>query len=104
MTPLVLFSENPYDGYPDDFLAFHQANPHVFATLRTLAFQAVNAGAERLGMKALYEVARWQLKLDTSTSTPKLNNVWTPYYARLLMQEVPALDGVFETRTIRREA
>lgn len=102
--PLVLFSENPYEGYPDDFVAFHHANPHVYTTLRTLALQARDAGASKLGMKALWEVCRWQLKLDTSTAQPKLNNIWTPYYARLLMANEPSLDGVFETRTIRRAA
>lgn len=92
------FVSDPYEGFPTDFVEFHQANPHIYSTLRTLAFQARDAGARKLGMKQLLEVCRWNLRLDTTTSQPKLNNNFTPYYARLLMANEPSLAGVFETR------
>ena len=44
-----LFDVDPYDGFPADFVEFHQANPHVYRTLRSLALQARQAGATGSG-------------------------------------------------------
>lgn len=95
---------DPYEAYPADFVAFHAAHPQVLRTLRELALQAKNAGATRIGMKQLYEVARWQMQLDLPDAKPRLNNSWTPYYARLLEETTPALVGMFEKRRLRRVA
>jgi hypothetical protein len=79
------------------FAAFHAANPHVYQTLLRLARRARAAGKERLGMKALWEVCRWEFGLATSGDEFRCNNDFTASYARLLMQE-PDLAGMFETR------
>lgn len=82
------------------FAAFHAANPHVYDALRRLALQLARRG-QRMGIKALFEVLRWQYAMTTSdaSSDYKLNNNYTSFYARLLMGQEPELDGYFETRT-----
>jgi hypothetical protein len=101
---LVSLFDDPYDGYPSDFIAFHEANPQVLRTLRELALTAKNHGARKLGMKQLWEVCRWQMQLDLPDSKPKLNNNHTAYYSRLLEATTPELEGMFEMRAIRRVA
>lgn len=100
----LAFVSDPYEGFPEDFVVFHRENPHIYSTLRTLALQARDAGARKLGMKQLWEVCRWQLKLDTSRLKPRMNNDFTAYYSRLLMANEPSLDGVFVIRALRRAA
>jgi len=84
----------------EQFREFHRRNPHVYHRLRELAFQMKGRGHRRIGMKMLFEVLRWQHAMSTSdpASEFKLNNSYTAYYARLLMQQEPALDGLFATR------
>jgi hypothetical protein len=82
------------------FENFHRDNPHVYRTLVRLAREWVNStGARKLGIKSLYEVARWRLAIETSDPEYRLNNSFTAYYARLLMAENRDLDGLFDLRT-----
>jgi hypothetical protein len=83
------------------FAAFHEANPHVYATLVRLAREARAAGKERLGMKALWERLRWELEVVTRGDEFRCNNNYTAAYARLLMDNEPDLAGLFETRRRR---
>lgn len=83
-----------------EFEDFHRDNPHVYAELRRLALELVDAGATRVGMKMLFEVLRWS-QMRTTGEDFKLNNDLTAPYARLLMDREPRLAGVFETRRSR---
>lgn len=94
----------PTDRHAAAFAEFHRANPHVYETLERLAFKLRNRGIERWGIKALWEVCRYELALGTNAhvATFKLNNNYTAHYARLLMENNPEdLDGFFETRERR---
>ena len=85
------------------FWEFHSENPHVYDKLEQLALQLRRSGINRWGMKALWEVCRYELMLRTSASAKsfRLNNNHTAYYARLLMDQNPELAGFFETREHR---
>lgn len=82
------------------FAEFHQANPSVYEDLVTLARRAHRAGAERVGMKMLFEVLRWERFIKGSKDVEgfKLNNDFTACYARLIMAREADLAGLFETR------
>lgn len=72
---------SPGEGtLPERFAAFHAANPHVYTALRRLALQMRRAGVRRCGMKMLFEVLRWQYKLQTQGDEYRLNNVYTAFY------------------------
>lgn len=81
------------------FAAFHKANPHVYVELRRLALEAKARGLKKLGMRALYEVLRWN-DTDTVGGAFKLNNDLCARYARMLEAE-PELTGMFELRELR---
>lgn len=85
------------------FAAFHQANPNVYAALCRLARHAVGRGRKRVGMKMIFEVARWEVFLATTDDSAfKLNNNYTSRYARLIMNQEADLREVFETRELHR--
>lgn len=82
------------------FDEFHADNPRVYAVLVRLAREWVNStGRRKLGIKTLYERARWEIALATSDADFKLNNNFTAFYARLIMAQEPDLDGLFDLRT-----
>ena len=81
---------------------FHCANPHVYRNLRFLALQAVRAGRRKLGIKLLFERLRWEYFVNTAHADDfSLNNNYTAYYARMLMDNEPELAGMFETRIMK---
>jgi hypothetical protein len=86
------------------FLAFHEANPKVYETLKDLAYQWLEAGNKKLGIKMLFEVMRWTEGLRPENKDVdgfSLNNNYTAHYARLLMTNEPPLRGLFEVRYMR---
>lgn len=81
-------------------------HPEVYAELRRLALEAVRAGRRKIGIKELYEVARWHLRLKAHDfgrdgKSYALNNDYTAPMARLLMEREPELAGMFEIRERR---
>ena len=89
----------------EKFEQFDEQNPDVYEELVALARQGKAAGRTRLSVEELYVVLRWQRSLHTvdDHSNFKLNDHYTSRYARLIMENEPDLDGMFETRTIRSE-
>lgn len=91
----------PSSRHQAAFQRFHSENPHVYVALERLAFKLRNKGVTRWGIKALWEVCRYELALNTNApvSTFKLNNNYTACYARLLMERNPEdLADFFELR------
>jgi hypothetical protein len=66
--------------------------PSLFAALPPIA---------RYGIKALFEVLRYEYSVQTQGDEFKLNNSYTSRYARMLMRQHADLDGFFETRELR---
>jgi len=96
-------------GLPEDplvrkFKAFHEANPHIYQELRRLALKMRGTGRKRYGIKSLFEVLRWHRALASTDDDFKLNNNYTSFYARVLMEQEPELAGFFNLRKSRSES
>jgi len=91
-------------GNQDKFIEFHKLNPQVADTLEDMADELISRGRNRVGIKMLMEVLRWnyQMKTDDPNSDFKLNNNYAPWYARLLIERHPNWADVFELRMMRR--
>jgi hypothetical protein len=85
----------------DRFLEFHKANPHIYRGLVDLSRAWKQSGRDRLGIAMLWERFRWELAMETSGDLFKLNNDYRSHYARLIMEQEPDLEGIFETRRLR---
>ena len=96
--PIVEPKYVPCMTVEERFESFHAANPHVARRLAEMAVSLKRQGVKRYGMKALFEVLRYDAAMNTHGEPFKLNNNYTPYYARLLMDKMPGLRGFFETR------
>ena len=82
-----------------DFNAYHKANPSVYDKLLELSLRLKRVGASKYGMKALFEILRFNALLQSDEKF-KLSNNYTAYYARLLMLNEPQLEGFFTTRPL----
>lgn len=82
---------------------WRDANPNAMALFERFARQAVKAG-EPIGVKALVERVRWEVKIHTQSADGfKLNNSHTAYLARDLAARVPGLKALIETRKVKEE-
>lgn len=95
---LVVPEYEPEATLADRFAAFHSANPPVADALEILAAEWL-AFHDRVGMKALIERLRWESGIRTEGSAYRLNNSWTAFYARLLIQRHPEWATAIQTRT-----
>lgn len=88
----------PTSKAEEKFREFHEANPHVYRELRRLALQMKARGREQWGIAGIFEVLRWNRAMQTDAPDYKLCNTHRAFYARLLMEKEPELEGFFYTR------
>lgn len=85
-----------------EFERFHAQNPQVYEKLVEYAYAAKANGHKRASIKLLFERVRWYATMEVkSGDTYVLNNSYTSRYARLIMQQEPALKDFFVTREVR---
>jgi hypothetical protein len=97
---LKLFNSKP-GKLEKQFAKFHEDNPVVYSVLVMHAREWKNAGHQHCGIKTLWEIARWTLKLKKQCDGFKLNNNYHPFYARLIDEQEPDLKGIFRFRRQR---
>jgi hypothetical protein len=85
------------------FRDFHDANPLVYANLVRLAREAKGRGHNRISIGMLWEVLRWNklVAIIDGSSRYELNDNYRSRFARLIMEQEPELDGIFEVRELR---
>lgn len=95
--------EPPPSSIEEAFLQFHAANGWVYEALVKMARDLIAQGRTRIGIKMLFEVLRWHYYRSTTDASSdfKINNNYAPHYARLIMSNEPALDGIFGTRKLQ---
>jgi len=92
------------DPIDQAFVRFHHANPHVYRRLVGLARQWQQAGHDRVSMKMLFEVLRFDHGLRTaSLDGLKLNNNYTSRYVRVIAANERDLAPLFERRALADE-
>jgi len=83
------------------FFKFHAEHPEVYEELVRVARRLRQQGWKRFGIKTIFEVVRYRGMVgDLGGRRPKLNNNYSAYYARLVMEQEADLAGVFNTRAL----
>jgi hypothetical protein len=96
---LVLVEQPPAAPTASErFAAFDAENPHVWQAFERFALEAVRAGRQRIGAKALWERMRWWSTVESNDPEFKLNNNWTAHLARKWQRLHPEHADLFATR------
>ncbi len=85
------------------FIAYHHANPHIYAAFRTIALRLYERGVRHYGSKAIMEIVRYETIIRAQTEPLKIDNNHTSRYARLLATNDQRFADFFEFRTLRSE-
>lgn len=86
------------------FWEFHKSHPEVYRRLVKLARDWFKRGRGRIGIATVFETARYTLAMETDSDGLKLNNNHRAFYARLIMEREPDLDGMFGLRKQKIQA
>ncbi len=81
-----------------NFINYHAANPQVYEAFKRFTFQAVRH-RKNFSSKAIFERLRWDSMIAGDDGF-KMNNNYTPYYARLFEADHPQHKGFFRKRGV----
>ena len=98
---LVVPAQVPGQSIQISFEAFHELNPWILRRFESMTEDCINRGFHRIGIGMLFELLRWQYGAVTRGDEFRLNNNFRSRYVRLLIEEHPEWEPVFETRTLR---
>lgn len=83
------------------FWHFHLANLAVWEAFKRFAFEAIEAGMKRYSARAIIHRIRWFVEIEIKSADDfKINNNYSPHYARLFMKDFPQHGKFFETREL----
>lgn len=100
---LIPFEDHEGLTHKERARLFHEANPHVYEAIASIAKGMKQSGWKRGSVYQIFERLRWLHAIRTQGSVYKLNNNYRPFYARLVMEREPELQGFFELRVQRSE-
>ncbi len=96
-------SSDRSDGHPEltsaeRFERFHATNPHIYDLLVGYCRAWAGTGRVLFGIRAPWERMRWELGVHTDSTDFKLNDHYTSFYARLIVEQEPDLAALLSLR------
>ena len=79
------------------FEQYDKENPEIWIYFRKYAFEAKRKGFKNYGAKGIFELIRWHTGVSGNDKF-KINNIYTPDYARKMMKEFPQFEGFFRIK------
>lgn len=91
-------------GCWEDFRRFDRANPEIWRLFKRFTFDKIRDGFRHYGARDVIHRIRWETAVvEKSDSGLKINNDWSPYYARKFHETFPHYDGFFRLRGSRAD-
>lgn len=82
------------------FCRYHQENPQVYVEFEKFAFKTIARGFKNYSAKGIFELIRWHTGV-TAKDKYKVNNNYTPFYARMFEKNHPDHKDFFRKRESR---
>jgi hypothetical protein len=86
----------------NNFAQYHAENPQIWEAFKKTAIEAKNKGFKNYSSKGIFEIIRWHTTVSGNDGF-KVNNIYTPDYARKLMNEMSEFVGFFRVREIKAD-
>lgn len=79
-----------------DFMDFHKSHPEVYEAFEKEVFRIVQQGRDKYSLYVIREEIRWKFRKKL-----KFSNSFTPYYARLFVENNPSLKSMFTLKNLK---
>jgi hypothetical protein len=80
------------------FMDYHRENPQIYAEFERVAMNYIGMGLKRYSAKGIFEALRFESSIRAKDGVFKINNNFTPLYARLFEQKHPEIKNFFRKR------
>ena len=89
-----------YDEMREQVIAFHKENPIVMELFSQFTQQVIDRGFKNYSARAIFQRIRWETEHPDydKDSEFKINDHYSPFYARAWMGLNPEHDGFFRVR------
>ena len=99
-----LFTWRPAPGEESKFDAFDRANPGLWEIFVRFTVEKTNQGFKNYGARDVLHRIRWESEVsENGESGFKINNIWSPWYARKFHRLYPRHTGFFRTREAKAD-
>lgn len=89
------------ETYPQKFIEYHEKYPKVYQFYKEVIAQLVNRGFKRYSSDGVLHIVRFTKHDEIKRDGFKVNNNYTPYYARLFEEENPQYKDFFSKRKVK---
>jgi hypothetical protein len=93
-----------FDRREARFAEFDAANPDVWRLFERFTLELIRRGFEHYSSDAVLHRVRWETAVSAKDGTFKIDNNWTPYFARKFHSHYPQYAGFFRTRLSKFDA
>ncbi len=80
------------------FYEYHKENPQIYAEFKKITLNLIGRGFKHYSAKGVFEIVRWSTGVSANDNIFKINNNYTPLYARLFEKEFPNMKDFFRKR------
>lgn len=82
----------------EQFERWDRLNPKIYGLFRKFALEAMDAGYKKYSARTIIHRIRWHIEIETRGDKFKINDHWSPYYARKFDKDFPQHKGFFRQR------
>lgn len=87
----------------EQFARWHALHPEVYELFKRYAAEVRAAGFSRYSARDILARLRWHVQVE-KRGEYRINNIASPFYARMLVAEDPSYAGFFEMRAAAADA
>lgn len=84
-----------------NFKLYDAENPQIWDAFVKYCFETKAKGFTKYSAKGIFEIIRWHSGMEPGNDGFKINNNYTPDYARKMMETYPEFDGFFVMRELK---
>ncbi len=95
--------KNQLEDFNVKFVQFDNDNPKVWEMFVRFTFELINKGRNRHSARDVIHRIRWETALRTDDQAFKVNDHWSPCYARKFHAAYPQYKGFFALRPSRAD-
>ena len=83
----------------DLFLKYHRNHPEIWDNFERLALEVISKGKTKWSARAIFNVLRYEFEIKSTLGEDfKINDHYSPYYARVFHFKYPEYDGFFTVK------
>lgn len=98
--PKVGKTERDPDYWKKEMWKFHRKYPYVYDMFEEVVMDLISLGHKNYSSDAILHHIRFTINKPRPENEFKINNNYTPYYARYFIYLHPENEGFFETRKV----